>query len=171
MFSNYQQPYPYQQRFGAQNYMPNGYVPQMPQSQPQTQMQQPMQMQIPQMQTDLPIQDIKFVNKAQAEAYIVFPNTKVMLIDTDMGFAYIKTADGMGQCKTDYFKFEKVNADGTPLSPQEAAPQVNLNEFIKKEDLSNLGFVTVEQYEELRQQMEKIKKYLEGVKQNGGQQK
>lgn len=157
------------------NYSQRGYSQQpqpmaQPQPQPQPQMQMPMAQQMP--LADIPIQDIKYVNKAQAEAYIVYPNTKVMLIDRDSGIAYVKSADSMGQLsQNDYFRFEKVNADGSPIKPQEPTPQVDFNQFIKKEDLEKFGFVTVAQYNELAQRLEQIQKRLEGAKVNGGQPK
>jgi hypothetical protein len=130
-------------------------------------MQMPQQM--PPM--ELPIQDIKYVNKAQAEAYIVFPNTRVMLIDKESGVAYVKTADGMGQTQTDYFRFDRVNADGSPIKPQEPTPQINLDDFIKRQDLENLGFASIDQFNALSQKLEQIQKRLEGAKTNGGQPK
>lgn len=165
-------PYQSYMPYGANNYMQRGYAPQQqPMAQPQMQSQPQPQMQAqPPMTYDMPIQDIKYVNKAQAEAYIVFPNTKVMLIDKESGIAYVKTADGMGQTQTDYFRFDRVNADGSPIKPQEPTPQFNLDEFIKKEDLEKLGFVTVAQYNELAQKLEQIQKRLEGVRTNVGQQ-
>ena len=158
------QNYGYQPNYQQPNYMQRQYAPQpsqMPQNQQQTfaPIQTP-----PPMET--PIQDIKFVNRAQAEAYIVFPNTKVMLIDTENGMAYIKTADGMGQTQTEYFRYDKVNADGSPIKPQEPTPQVNFNEFVKVEQLKDFGFVTNEQYQELWKKMEILQKKLEGVKPN-----
>jgi hypothetical protein len=173
MYSNYPN-YGYQASYQQPTYMQRSFTPQtpqIPQTQPQQNMQPPMNMpqQMPPM--ELPIQDIKYVNKAQAEAYIVFPNTKVMLIDKESGVVYMKTADGMGQTKTDYFRFEPINADGSPIKPQEPTPQVDFSNFIKKEDLDNLGFVTVSQYNELAQKLEQIQKRLEGVKPNVGQPK
>jgi hypothetical protein len=170
------QSYPYQTNYGGMSsYAQRGYgsqpqpmaQPQQPQAQPP--MQMPVAQPIPPM--ELPIQDIKYVNRAQAEAYIVFPNTKVMLIDKESGIVYVKTADGMGQTQTDYFRFDRVNADGSPIKPQEPTPQVDFDQFIKKEDLEKLGFATVSQYNELAQRMEQIQKRLEGVKTNGGQPK
>lgn len=163
------QNYGYQPNYQQPNYMQRGYAPQpsqMPQNQQQvfTPIQTP-----PPMET--PIQDIKFVNRAQAEAYIVFPNTKVMLIDKESGVAYVKTADGMGQTQTDYFRFEAVNADGTPIKAQEPTPQVNYEDFVKVEQLKNFNFVTNEQYQELLKKMEILQKKLEGVKANVGQPK
>lgn len=173
MYGNYQG-YGYQPSYQQPNYMPRSYAPQtpqIPQTQPQQNMQSPMNIpqQMPPM--ELPIQDIKYVNKAQAEAYIVFPNTKVMLIDKESGVVYMKTADGMGQTKTDYFRFEPINADGSPIKPQDPAPQVDFGSFVKKEDLEKAGFVTFVQYNELVQKLEQIQKRLEGAKTNVGQPK
>lgn len=166
-------PYQYGQNYG---YSPYGqrFAPQtqqMAQAQPQVQpqMQVPMAQQMPPM--EMPIQDIKYVNKAQAEAYIVFPNTKVMLIDKESGIVYVKTADGMGQTQTDYFRFDRVNADGSPIKPREPTPQVNFDDFVKVEQLKDMGFVTIQQYQELAQKLEQIQKRLEGAKSNVGQPK
>jgi hypothetical protein len=173
MYGNYQG-YGYQPTYQQPTYMQRAYnsqPQQMTQPQPQPQVQQPMQMpqQMPPM--ELPIQDIKYVNKAQAEAYIVFPNTRVMLIDKESGVAYVKTADGMGQTQTDYFRFDRVNADGSPIKPQEPTPQINLDDFIKRQDLENLGFASIDQFNALSQKLEQIQKRLEGAKTNGGQPK
>ena len=170
--NNPYQTYPYQNNYGGMpNYAQRGYNSQ-PQvmAQPQPQVQPQMQMQ-PQTPMEMPIQDIKYVNKAQAEAYIVFPNTKVMLIDKESGVVYVKTADGMGQTKTDYFRFEPINADGSPIKPQEPTPQVDFNQFIKREDLEKLGFVNIEQFNQLAQKFEQIQKRLEGARTNVGQPK
>ena len=94
-----------------------------------------------------------------------------MLIDKESGFVYVKTADGMGQTQTDYFRFDRVNADGSPIKPQEPAPKVNFDDFIKREDLEKLGFVTIDQYNALAEKLSQIQKRLEGAKQNVGQPK
>ncbi len=165
------QGYGYQSPYSTPNYMQRTYAPQpqqMNQSQPQMQ-PQPQQPQISPM--ELPIQDIKYVNKAQAEAYIVFPNTKVMLIDKESGIVYVKTADGMGQSKTEYFRFEPINSDGSPIKPQEPLPQVDFEQFVKIDQLKNMGFVTFAQFQEFTQKLEQIQKRLEGAKSNVGQPK
>lgn len=148
--------FPYGQNYG---YSPYGqrFAPQTPQmAQPQPQQPQ-MQMQ-PQMPMETPIQDIKFVNKAQAEAYIVYPNSRVLLIDKESGMAHLKTADNMGQSATQLYKFEAVNADGSPIKPQTPTPQFNPDDFAK-------NFVSVEQYQELVKRFEELKKFI-GGKQN-----
>lgn len=152
--------YPYYQGYGATpNYTQRQYAAQPPQMMP-TQPQMPLQ---PSM--DSPIQDIKFVNRAQADAYIVFPNTKVMLIDNESGMVYVKTADYMGQSKTDYYRFSPVNADGSPLKPQEEPPTVNFDDFVRKEQIPSLGFVTYEEYGKLISELDEIKKALSSSKQ------
>lgn len=151
------QNYGYQPNYQQPNYMQRQYAPQ-PSQMPQNQQQgfNPIQ---PPPTMETPIQDIKFVNRAQAEAYIVFPNTKVMLIDNENGVAYIKTADGMGQTKTDYFRFEQINADGTPIKADAPTPKVDYD-----------NFVTVDKFEALQEKFEQLQKRLE-VKQNVGQPK
>lgn len=139
--------------YGMPNYGQNMYAPQpqqMQQAQAQTQ---------PQMQYEIPIQDVRFVTSEEAKAYIVMPNSKALLIDKS-GTAYLKTADNMGQSTTQFFRFEPINADGTPIKTQEPTPTFNPEEFSKK-------FVTVEQYNALLEQFNQIKKMIGGSKPNG----
>lgn len=156
--------YNYQPNYQQPNYMQRGYAPQPPQM-PQNQQQAFTPMTTPPT-PEMPIQDIKFVNKAQAEAYIVFPNTKVMLIDKESGLVYVKTADSMGQTQTDYFRFDKVNADGSPIKAQEPTPQVNYDDFIRKDQLGKLNFATAEQFETLSKKIEQIQRQIAGGKPN-----
>ena len=160
--------YPYSQGYGYNPYGQRMSPQTQPMPQPQAQQNQ-MTMQ-PQMPMETPIQDIKFVNKAQAEAYIVFPNSRVLLIDKDSGMAHLKIADNMGQSTTQFYKFELVNEDGSPIKPQEPTPQVNFDEFIKKSDLEKLGLVSMQEFKALTDRFEQMKKLLEGVKTSGGKQ-
>lgn len=145
--------------YGRQNFM-----------QPQQQMAQPqMQQQVQQqMQYETPIQDIRFVTSEEAKAFIVMPNSKALLIDKNGGVAHLKTADNMGQSVTQYFKFEQVNADGTPLKPQEPTPQVDYGKFLTKDELPKYGFVTKDQFNAVLDKLELMKKQMEkGAKDNG----
>lgn len=156
--------YNYQPNYQQPNYMQRAYAPQPPQM-PQNQQQVFTPITTPPT-PEMPIQDIKFVNKAQAEAYIVFPNTKVMLIDKESGLVYVKTADNMGQTQTDYFRFDKVNADGSPIKAQEPTPQVNYDDFVRKDQLGKLNFATAEQFETLSKKIEQIQRQIAGGKPN-----
>ena len=149
--------------YGRQNYM----QPQQPMAQPQ--MQQQAQ---PPMQYETPIQDIRFVTSEEAKAFIVMPNSKALLIDKNGGVAHLKTADNMGQSVTQYFKFEQVNADGTPIKAQEPTPQVDYGNFVTKDQLN--GLPTAEQYKQLAEQYNSLveqfktmQKIIAGGKPNG----
>lgn len=146
---NYGNPYssyPYG-GYGMPNYGQRNYMqPQQPMAQPQ--MQQQAQ---PPMQYETPIQDIRFATSEEAKAFIVMPNTRALLIDKNGGVAHLKTADNMGQSVTQYFKFEQVNADGSPLKPKEpVTPQVDFGQFVTKKELD--GLPTAEQYKQLAEQ-------------------
>ena len=164
----YQSPYqrsygqPYPNNYGMSTYAPNPYqTKQMMQPQPQAQPQTPY---------EIPIQDIRFVTSEEAKAYIVMPNTKALLIDRN-GLAYLKTADSMGQSQTEYFRFEPVNADGSPIKPQEKPQEVDFSDFLKKSDLEQMGFVTNAQFETLLQKFENMQRQINsGGRTNGAKQ-
>lgn len=158
LYGNYANPYA---NYGTPSYMQPQYVPRQQQISQQAQPQQPMQY-------EMPIQDLRFVTAEEAKAYIVMPNTKALLIDKQGGMAYVKTADNMGQSVVQYFRFQAVNEDGSPIKTAETSPQVDFGEFIKKTDLENYGFVTVEQYNALLAKLENIQKQIMGGKQNNG---
>lgn len=139
--------YPYSNNYGYGTY--GQRIASQTQQMAQPQPQQPMMQMQPQMPMEMPIQDIKFVNKAQAEAYIVFPNSRVLLIDKDGGMAHLKTADNMGQSTTQLFKFEMVNEDGSPVKPQEP-----------KAEFDPTKFVTIEEFEKLSTQFGEMKRLL-----------
>lgn len=151
MYNNPYSNYPYS-NYGMPNYGQRPYAPQAQQPLQNTQ-QIPMQQQPP-MQYELPIQDVRFVTSEEAKAYIVMPNSKALLIDKNSGVAHLKVADNMGQSQTQYFRFEPVNADGSPIKPQEPTPQIDLEAFGKR-------FVTIEQYEDLLDQFKQVKEMLE----------
>jgi hypothetical protein len=175
---NYQG-YGYQPTYQQPNYMQRAYNPQpqqMAQPQSQPQVQQPMQMP-QQMQPQIPIapqvpqiQEFRHGTEDEIRPIIIYPNCVAYYIDYSKGRMYAKRADGAGMSSLEYYELTPINADGSPIKPQEPIPQVNFEEFIKKDDLEKLGFVTVSQYNELAQKLEQIQKRLEGAKQNVGQQ-
>ena len=110
-------------------YQPN-YQQQMVQTQPQYQ----------QSQHDTPIQDIKFVTADEAKAYIVMPNTKVMLMDRDKSIFYIKSADSLGKSTLEGYKYTKLEDN----SMESVSPQIDTKDFVRKEDMKSFlsGFLT-----------------------------
>lgn len=144
MFNNtYSSPYGNQY---YPSYMPNynNYsniqMQQRPMQQPA---QQPMQMQPQEM--PVPFNDIKFVTADEAKAYIVLPNTKVMLMDRDKSVFYIKSADSLGKSTIEGFKYspideksgETVSSQQTPLK---SITEHDLKNFATHDELK--GFIT-----------------------------
>lgn len=160
MYNNPYSSYPYS-NYAMPSYAQRPYSPQAQQAMQSTQ-QMPMQPQ-PQMQYELPIQDVRFVTSEEAKAYIVMPNSKALLIDKNGGVAHLKVADNMGQSQTQYFKFEPINADGTPIKPTDPTAQIDLEAFGKR-------FVTIEQYTELLDQFKQLKDMLERKNMNSNKQ-
>lgn len=156
MFNSPYSTYPYG-NYGMPSYSQRPYAPQSQQAMQNTQ-QIPMQPQ-PQMQYEMPIQELRFVTSEEAKAFIVMPNSKALLIDKNNGVAHLKVADNMGQSQTQYFRFEAINEDGTPIKPKVDTPQIDLEDFEKR-------FVTIQQYTELLDQFNQIKKII-GGKPNG----
>ena len=78
---------------------------------------------------EMPIQATRFMNEAEARAYIVMPNQKEMLIDREKGVAYLKFADSMGQSSCRRFKFEEIFEDkAQPINTD------NKNLYLTKEE-------------------------------------
>lgn len=164
------QSYGYQPNYQQPNYMQRQYAPQPPQM-PQNQQSAPPPITTPTNQQTPQIQEIRYGTEEEAKAYIVFPNCIAYFIDYPKNRLYAKAANPSGISNMEYFSLIPINADGSPIKPQEPTPQVNFDEFIKKQDLENFGFVTVAQYNELAQKLEQIQKRLEGAKANVGQPK
>ena len=120
-------------------YLPVNYQQAMMQQQNQQMMQQPVNQQTQQPiqpQFDPPISDIRFLNEDQIKGFVVFPNTKVLLIDKEKGLAYLESADNVGNFYKDVFSFKSI-AD----KPKEEVVEPKKNEFdnlVTKEDLNTL---------------------------------
>lgn len=157
----------YFQNRGFNNYgYPNyGYIPQQPSYNPGVYNQAPQQMQqgitpssIPST-NELPIQGVPFVTEDEAKAYIVLPNTKLLLMDKNNSVFYIKSADSLGKSSFEAFEFRKREE-----KPKEepVTGQLDLSDFVKKNDLKN--FVTNDTIKQLEEKMgarfEEIKKSI-----------
>lgn len=141
----------------------------------QQQMVQPQQQIIqPSIQQPSSLQDFRYGTEKEAEAFIVYPNSYAWFIDPPRGRMYLKSANNAGCSSIDYFKYEQINPDGTPIKQQETESKIDIGQFVSKEQLK--GFATVEQLNQLISQFnalgEKLselqKQYLTGGKQNVG---
>ena len=148
--------------YGYPNY---GYIPQQPSYNPGVYNQTPQQMQpginpssIPS-PNELPIQGVQFVTEDEAKGYIMLPNTKVLLMDKNNSIFYIKSADSLGKSSIEAFEFKKLEEKP---KEQPTNDQLDLNDFVKKNDLKN--FVTNDTIKQLEEKMgarfEEIKKSI-----------
>lgn len=104
-----------------------------PQPQPNFNMQMQMNR-----QSDLPVQNIRFVNADEMKGYIVFPNTTEMLIDRDNKIVQLKSADQIGYSTTKTFRFEEINEPSQKVATSnENLSQIDLKDYVKKEDLTD----------------------------------
>lgn len=164
---NYGNPYsayPYS-GYGMPTYGQRPYAqpqPTMVQPQAQGQQQPPIQQTV---QQPITLQDFRYGTEEEAKGFIIYPNNYAWFIDQPKGRIYYKYANSAGVSSIDYFKFEPINPDGTPLKPQEpTTPQVDFGQFAKREELN--GFVTIEQYNLLVEQLKSMQKQITGVKSN-----
>lgn len=144
--SMYQSPYgqpPYYNAYATlQNNQQN--FPQ-PQQQPQNAQPQPQQ--------QVPIQsNIEYVNGIEgAKAFILPPNTQKLLLDSDNPFFYIKTTDLQGKPSVRRFKYIDIDAE------QQAEMQ-------KQEPQPQPLYVTLQQYQEVLDTLDTLRKELDKLK-------
>lgn len=184
MFNNtYSSPYGNQY---YPSYMPNynNYSNMQMQQRPIQQTNQP-QMQMQPQEIPVPFNDIKFVTADEAKAYIVMPNTKVMLMDRDKSVFYIKSADSLGKSTLEGFKYSPIDEKSeeqvsSPQPPLKSITEGDLEKFATHDELK--GFITHEdtkffvtkedlksietKLDQLQKQIN-IKNILKGEDQNG----
>lgn len=100
---------------------------------------------------DYPLIGVRFVNESEANAFTIPPNSRIFLMDRDNQVFWMKWADSMGQSAMEKYKFFRFD-ENIQAQQQTQSPQIDTNQFIKKEDLSNFickedlkGFVKVEE--------------------------
>ena len=171
---------------GFMNYSYNPYqnygMYQQPsyQSQQMTQPQMMPQQQYQQSKYDAPIQDIKFVTADEAKAYIVLPNTKVMLMDRDKSIFYIKSADSLGKSTLEGYKYTPIdNSTSESVSPvldtKDFVKTQDLDKYLTKDDLANFltrndaqNFITRDDFKSIDNKLEKLQKQIVGDMLKGG---
>ena len=111
--------------------------------------QQPVVQQQVQTPVEIPVVDMKFVtSKKEVEDFIIFPNTSVLFIDKANSLSYLKIANGNAQCVIRQFSYNELSQEGKPLNAP-TTPEVTSNEeFVKKSEIGDLGFITMAQYKE-----------------------
>jgi hypothetical protein len=151
MYQNQYQPYGsmYQSPYGQPPYY-NAYANLQNNQQNFQQAQPQVQTPQPQPQQQVPIQsNIEYVNGIEgAKAFILPPNTQKLLLDSDNAFFYIKTTDMQGKPSVRRFRYIDVDAEQTPT----------------KQDEPKVDYVTLEQFTDLLQNFDDLKKEFEKIK-------
>lgn len=155
---NYLNPY------GRTNYNLNNYVqPQYP-AQPQQMMQQQVAQQPQQqIQYEMPIH---YGTIKEAEAYILFPNQKAIFIDKANGMIYEKICGQDGQSFITHFKRVDIKGENQAVEPTKDTSTIDLSNYVERKELG--AFVSLNQYNELKDMFEKLQKQIMGVRQNVG---
>ena len=157
--------------YNSNPYMNNrGYQQFYPQYQ---QYQQPIvQQQIVQPQSqEQQIQNIRFLNAQQIQAYIPFPNTKEVLVDNENGLAYVVSADNMGISTTKKYSFKDLNEPKT----EEKHPEIDMSQYVKITDLDKFaqktdldGLLTVDSIKTLEGKLALLERQLNAKKEDKG---
>lgn len=116
----------YNSYFNNQYTNPNQYYGYQPMQ--MTQRQTPVQPQEEKLFTD-----VRFVTEEEAKGYIMFPNTKVMLVDRDKSIFYIKSADSIGKTTLEGYKYTKLEENST----EPVSCVLDSKEYVKTSDLEN----------------------------------
>ena len=130
---------------------PFGYNPQY---YPMQQVQQPIQQQN-QTQPKSFVQSIQFVTEDEAKAYIVMPNTSVMLMDAPNNVFWIKSADALGQSTFEKYRFEKYSDVAVE---KEKPKEFDYSNFATKEDLT--GMIKKDDLKSILNQLDRMEKKI-----------
>lgn len=136
--------------YGYNNGFGTGYVPPM-QTRPMYMSQIPMQ----DMEQSSPFQIVKFVNEKEAQAFVLLPNQKALLMDTTNMKFWIKWTDGLGNSTTETYKFEKLDNNGTEKNP---LPTIDTSNFLVKDDLKNVA--TKDELNSIKETLDKLEKQV-----------
>lgn len=111
---------------------------------------------------DLPIDEIRFMTAAEADAYIVMPNHKSLLIDMSSGVAKVKAANNAGQSITRPFSFKEITESAATAATDGAnlyLTRAESGDFVKKTDVNEIlskDFVSRQDFNELLKRIDAL---------------
>lgn len=88
---------------------------------------------------DYPIQRVQFATEAEVNAFMPFPNTRVMFMDRNNNIFWIKWADAMGTAGMEKFEFKRTDNNANNSTQEN---NIDTSIFVKQDDLSKFGFIT-----------------------------
>ena len=140
---------------GSYNYMPFNQPNSQQSMQPmyqQNMMQQPIQQVA---QSEVPIQEIRFMTAKDINGYILLPNQKSLLIDRASNLAHIKYTNAMGESSERVFSYKEL--DDKTTDNGEMAEKTTAN-FVEKTELDK--FITKDDFKALTSKLESIEKKI-----------
>lgn len=108
--------------------------------------------------------EFKFMTESEIMAYVVNPNCRLYALDGKNNKFYIKATDSLGNSTIERYSLAKDNGE-TPK--QEEQPKVDLTPFLTKDDFAKQLNAFRMEFDKKFQDVERIKKALGGVKENG----
>lgn len=99
-----------------------------------------------QQQGDMAFNDVRFLTEEQIKAFIVMPNTRVLLIDRQNKVASIESCDNLGNLSVQRFSFESLD---------KPVQEVDYNQFATKKDFESLN-------EQIKALQDKLKSEVKG---------
>ena len=106
---------------------------------------------------------IIYLNADQIKARVVLPGNKEILVDKENGMAYVVSTDFSGNTSSRRFSFKDLDV---PAKEPEK-PQVDLSEYVKKDDLSSFAQKSdLSVLKELQDKIEHLERQLRGKNNN-----
>ena len=160
----------YQRNYGMPSYAQPQYMQPQQMVQPQMPMQQPIvqqpQAQQPMQPMEMPFNYFGYGNYKEVESHILFPNQKALFIDRANNMFYEKICNNDGISVINQYKRVENKGENQAVEPRNDTPTIDLSSYVKKDDLGQ--FVSLKQYNELKDMFEKLQKQVMGVKNNVG---
>lgn len=109
-------------------------------------------------QNGVPIHEIRFVTKAEAEAYTLFPNRTALLIDSTNNMAYFKSSDNMGLSTMKSFKYSELGGENKEAEEAVEKQEIDTSMFVKREELDFSNFITKDDFKKLIDKVDILQK-------------
>ena len=115
----------------------------------------PMYMSQPEMEQASPFNIVKFVNEKEATGYVLLPNQRALLMDTQNMKFWIKWTDSLGNSTVETYRFEKTDNNDTA---KEKVPAIDTSMFLTADSLKNVA--TKDELASLKETIADLKKQI-----------
>lgn len=115
----------------------------------------PMYMPQPEMEQASPFNIVKFVNEKEANGYVLLPNQRALLMDTQNMKFWIKWTDSLGNSTVETYRFEKTDNGETA---KDKVPAIDTSMFLTADSLKNVA--TKEELASLKETIADLKKQV-----------